>query len=264
MKKILITGAGSGLGREAAITLSKRGHKVYATVHYTEELEYLNNYAKDNNLSLEAFKLDILLEEDRNKVLDYDIDTFISNAAIGDSGSVAEINIDRIKNVFETNVFCNIQLVQIVIKKMIDNSINGRIIFLTSLCGRIPIPFLSPYCASKFALESFITCLKSEMNYIPHINIQFSMIEPGAYATGFNKINYEKKYTWMKDESYFKNIYHKLKLKEDKFWNFVEVKKFDSIIDKYIKAVEDKEAKFRYTAPKYQSFFTQLARIFGF
>ena len=117
MKKILITGAGSGLGKEAAITLAKRGHKVYATVHYIEELDYLNNYAKNNCLNLEAFKLDILLEEDRNKVLNYDIDTFIANAAIGDSGSVSEINIDRIKNVFETNVFCNIQLVQIVIKK---------------------------------------------------------------------------------------------------------------------------------------------------
>jgi len=264
MKKILITGAGSGLGKEAAIALAKRGHKVYATVHYIEEIDYLNNYAKDNNLSLEAFKIDILLEDDRNKVLNYDIDTFIANAAIGNSGSVAEINVDRIRDVFETNIFCNIQLVQIVIKKMIENNVHGRIIFLSSLSGRIPIPFLSPYCASKFALESFVTCLRNEMNTMSHFNIQFSMIEPGAYATGFNEINSEKKYVWMKNKSYFKNIYDEMKKKEDKFWNFIEVKKFDSIIAKYIKAVEDKEAKMRYTAPKYQAFFTQLARIFGF
>jgi len=264
MKKILITGAGSGLGKEAAIALAKRGHTVYATTHYIEELDYLKNYAQDNNLNLEAFKLDILLEEDRNKILDYDIDTFISNAAIGDSGSVAEINVDRIRDVFETNVFCNIQLAQIVIKKMIDDKIDGRIIFLSSLSGRIPLPFLSPYCASKFALESFITCLRNEMNTLSHINIQFCMIEPGAYATGFNKINYEKKYTWMKNESYFKDIYDKMKTTEDKFWNFIELKTFNSIIAKYVKAVEDKEAKSRYTAPKYQAFFTQLARIFGF
>jgi len=263
MKKILITGAGSGLGKEAAIALAKRGHIVYATVQYTQQIDYLNNYAKDNNLKLLAFKLDILLEEDRNKVLDYDIDTFIANAAIGDSGSVAEINVDRIRDVFETNVFCNIQLAQIVIKKMVDNNIVGRIIFISSLVGRIPIPFLSPYCASKFALESFVMCLRNEMNMESHIHIQFCMIEPGAYATGFNKINSDKKYVWMKDKSYFKNIYDKMKKKEDKFWNFVEVKKFDSVISKYIKAVEDKEAKLRYTAPKSQAFFTQLARIFG-
>ena len=264
MKKILITGAGSGIGKEAAIALAKRGHKVYATVQYTEQLDYLTTYAKDNNLSLEAFKLDILLEEDRQKVLDYDIDTFISNAAIGDSGSVAEINVDRIRDVFETNVFCNIQLAQIVIQKMIDNTVAGRIIFLSSLSGRIPMPFLSPYCASKFALESFVMCLRNEMNTLLDINIQVCMIEPGAYATGFNKINYEKKYIWMKYKSYFKNVCNELKKSEDKFWNFIEVKSFDSIIKKYIKAVEDKEAKLRYTAPLMQAFIIQLARIFGF
>ncbi|MDF2865938.1 MAG: sDR1 [Clostridia bacterium] len=263
MKKILITGSGSGLGKEAAIFLAKRGHQVYATTHYVEEVEYLNNYAKENKLNLIAFKLDILLEVDRNKVLDIDIDTYIANAAIGDSGSVAEIDINKIKNVFETNVFCNILLAQIIIRKMINNNINGRLIFLSSLCGRIPLPFLSPYCSSKFALESFIQCLKFEMRQVSSPNIEVCIIEPGAYATGFNRINYEKKYIWMKNNSYFKYNWEKLKNIEDKFWNITELKNFDSIINKYVKAVEDKKVKFRYTAPKYQAILVRLGRIFG-
>lgn len=263
MKKVLITGAGSGLGKEAAIALAGRGHKVYATVHYEEEIEPLSNYVKKNNLNMEVFKLDILLEEDRNLVLDYDIDTFISNAAIGDSGSVAEIRIDRIKNVFETNVFANIQITQLVLKRMIEKNINGRLIFLSSLFGRISVPFLSPYCATKFALEAFVESLKGELKLLSHTNIEVALIEPGSYATGFNKINYEKKYTWMGTKSYFKDNYTNLKKKEDKIWETIELKKYDSIIDKYIRAVEDKKLKFRYTAPMSQSIIVTLARIFG-
>jgi short-subunit dehydrogenase len=264
MKKILITGSGSGLGKMAAIRLSKRGHMVYAKTHYQEEADYLNNYAKENNLNLEAFKLDILLKEDKNLILKYDIDTYIANAAIGDSGSVSEVNIDRIKNVFETNVFCNIELAQIVIKKMIDNNIKGRLIFLSSLCGRIPMPFLSPYCSSKFALESFVQCLRNEMKLVPGPKIEVCIIEPGAYATGFNKINTDKKYEWMKKESYFKDIYDELKTKEIKLWNLIELKNFNSVINKYIRTVESNKVKLRYTAPKYQAFFVWISRVFGF
>lgn len=264
MKKVLITGSGSGLGKEAAISLAKRGHKVYATTHYEEEAKFLNDYAKENNLNLVSFKLDILLEEDRNKVLDYDIDAYIANAAIGDSGSVAEIKIDRIKNVFETNVFASIELAQLVIQNMVKNNINGRLIFLSSLSGRITVPFLSPYCATKFALEAFISSLRFEMKLLSPIEIQVGIIEPGAYATGFNKINYEKKYNWMKNESYFKNMHKKLKKYEDKFWEISETKTFNSITRKYIRAVEDKKVKFRYTAPLGQTIITQLARIIGF
>ena len=253
---------GSGLGKEAAIALAKRGHKIYATVHYEEEIEKIANYAKENKLDIEVFKLDILLEEDRNLVLNYDIDTFISNAAIGDSGSVAEIRIDRIKNVFETNVFSNIQITQLVLKKMIEKNIDGKLIFLSSLSGRVSLPFLSPYCASKFALEAFIESLKYELKILPNVNIQVCLIEPGAYATGFNKINYEKKYAWMNSKSYFKENYKKLKKNEDKIWETIELKNYDSIIDKYIKAVEDEKLKFRYTAPKGQALATQISRVF--
>lgn len=262
MKKILITGSGSGLGKEAAIALSRLGHKVYATTHYIKEAHYLNDYAEKNNLSLEAFKLDILLKEDREKILNYDIDTYISNAAIGDSGSVAEVSVDRIRSVFETNIFCNIELTKLVIQKMIDNNITGRIIFVSSLCGRRSIPFLSPYCASKFALNGFITALRKEMKLLSQNKIEVCIIEPGAYATGFNQINYMKKYSWMKENSYFKNVYKKLLKKDKKFWSIIEVKKFDSIINMYIKAVTDKEAKLRYTAPKSQAIFTKIANIF--
>ena len=72
-KKILITGAGSGLGKQAAIALAKRGHTVYATVQFENQINELNKLKEEYNLNMECFKLDILLMEGREKVCNYDI-----------------------------------------------------------------------------------------------------------------------------------------------------------------------------------------------
>lgn len=263
MKNVFITGAGSGLGREAAIALSRRGHKVIATTQYENQVEPLQKMAEDDSLNLEVFKLDILREEEREKILNYDVDVFIMNSAIGDSGSVSDIDIDRIKNVFETNVFCNLRTVQLALRKMIDVKNNGRIIFISSLVGRITMPFLSPYCASKFALEGFASSLRKEMKKLPNSKIEIGIIEFGAYATGFNKENNEKKYEWMYENSYFKTKVKEIRKKETLLWNFLEVKPFKSAIKKYIKVVETKKLKERYTTIWWQALAIQFMRIIG-
>lgn len=265
-KKYLLLEQDQDFGKEAAITLARRGHTVYASVHYDEQIEPLKSISTNESLNLYAFKLDILNEIDRNKILNYDIDVFISNSAIGDSGSVADIDINRIKAVFETNVFCNLNIIQLALSNMINKKKFGRIIILSSLVGRIPMPFLSPYCASKFSLEGFAICLRQEMkilNKLSGTNIQICLIEPGAYATGFNKENNNKKYSWMYNNSYFSNYTELIRKYEIKVWNFLEQKPYKSIVKKYVKSVESTHPKFRYTAPCWQSLFIQLGRILG-
>lgn len=262
-QKIFITGAGSGLGKIAAIKLARRGHKVYASVQYESQISSINLIAKAEKLDLIAIKLDILLKEDREIILNYDIDAFIVNSAIGDSGSVCEIDINKIKNVFETNVFCNIETIQLALAHMIKQKHKGRIIIISSLVGRIPIKFLSPYCASKFALEGFATCLREELNMLQNCDIDVVIIEPGAYATGFNFENINKKYVWMEQGSYFKNILPQIKKQDKIIWKFLEQKNLNSIINKYIKAVESSNPHKRYTAPWWQAIGVQIGRIFG-
>ena len=228
-KTVVITGAGSGLGREAAIELAKRDHSVIATTMYEKQAQEINTLANDRRIDLKSFKLDINLENDRNKLKELDFDVLIT---------------------------------QVALKNMIENK-RGRVIFLSSLAGRISIPFLGPYCASKFAIEGFASSLRKEMKKLDDVNIQIGIIEPGAYATGFNKENNEKKYEWMYKDSYFKYKWKDIKEKETKYWNFIEKKIFNSIIKQYIHSVEDRKLKFRYTAPKTQSFIIQLQRIFG-
>ena len=123
----------TSLGKSAAILLARRGHKVYASVHYEDQINSIKEIANSENLNIEVFKLDILQKEERELILNYNIDVFISNAAIGDSGSVADVNIERIKNVFETNVFSNLHMIQLALKNMILNKKEGRIIILSSL-----------------------------------------------------------------------------------------------------------------------------------
>lgn len=264
MSKILITGAGSGLGKAASIALAKRGHKVYATTHREFQADNLKNIALKENLNdnLESFKLDITLKEDRNIVKDLDIDVLINNAGTGNSGSSIEVSIDKYRNVFETNVFSALELTQIAFNNMINQK-SGRIIFLSSLSGRITVPFLSPYTSSKFALEGIVSSLKSEIKELNCCNIDIILIEPGAYATGFNQRLVDKQFTWMKEKSYFKDKIEKLKKKQYGYFKLVEENSFDSIIKQYIHAVEDKNPKFRYKAPLIQSAFIQGERILG-
>lgn len=260
MKKILITGCGSGLGYEAAIALAKRGHYVYATTHTKEQADRLNTLNKKYNLPMESFKLDILLEDDRLQVLDIKIDVLINNAAIGDSGSVAEIDVNSYRNTFETNVFSSIELTQLVLKQMIPRK-KGRIIFLSSLAGRSHIPFLSPYCATKSALDTIVPSLNEELKELKGVNIPVILIEPGSYATGFNQKNVSKQFSWMKINSYFKQNIKLLEKKQYAFFKLTEATNFNSVIDKYINAVEDKYPKIRYISPVSQGTFIKMKNV---
>ncbi|MBN7575093.1 short-chain dehydrogenase [Clostridium sp. 2-1] len=260
MKKILITGCGSGLGREASFALANRGHYVYATTHTEEQAARINAINKKYNLPIESFKLDILHSNDRARVTNLEIDVLINNAAIGNSGSVAEVDSDIYRETFETNVFCPIELTQLVLKQMIPRK-KGRIIFVSSLAGRSPIPFLSPYCATKFALEAIGPSLNEELKELNDVNIPVILIEPGGYSTGFNQKNIAKQFNWMKIHSYFKNNIHSLESKQYAYFKLTESTNFDSIMDKYIIAVEDKYPRERYVSPSIQGAFIKIKNI---
>lgn len=112
-KTILITGSGSGLGKASAIALAKRGHDVIATAKTLQSVQELNTLAKEKNLSIKSFELDITNDEHIKKVLNLEIDVLINNAGIGESGSLSEIPIERLRKNFNVNVFGTIQLTQL-------------------------------------------------------------------------------------------------------------------------------------------------------
>jgi len=88
MKKILITGAGSGLGRGTAIGLAQAGHQVTATTQIWPQVTQLRNQVEELGLTgqITVDKLDVLDPRDRQKAARWDFDTFVSNAGTGDGG----------------------------------------------------------------------------------------------------------------------------------------------------------------------------------
>lgn len=260
-KTILITGAGSGIGRDAAFALAARGHRVFATTFNAEQAHDLRQLAAQRQVPLEVFKLDITQAEDREQILPLQLDVLINNAAVGESGSLAEVDMDRVRHAFEINVFATLELTQLALRGMIARE-RGTVLLVSSIAGRLPMPFLMPYSMTKFALSAAGAGLRAELDKLRK-NVHVALIEPGAIHTGFNQAMTERKYAWMGERSYFKDIVGKLKAEEKRTFDFLEARDTRSIVAQIVKASEATRPKLRYVAPWVQGFFVRVARVFG-
>ncbi len=260
-RTILITGAGTGIGRDSAFALAMRGHSVLATTQTEEQARALREEAAQKNAVLQVFKLDITQDQDRQSIADLSLDVLINNAGVGESGSLAEVGIERIRQVFEVNVFSTLALTQIALRGMIARQ-RGTVLFVSSIAGRLPMPFLMPYGMSKFALSAGGAALREEIDQLGK-NVHIALIEPGAIFTGFNQAMMARKYTWMGPSSYFAGHVEKIKRQEGQVFKWLEASSTDSIVRQIVKATEAKRPKLRYVAPWLQGFGVRLARILG-
>lgn len=260
-KTILITGAGSGIGLDTAWALAARGHRVIATTFDEAQAASLRSQAVSHDLALQAFKLDITSATDRQQILTLDVDVLINNAGIGESGSLAEVDVDRIRKVFEVNLFATLELTQLALRRMITRQ-RGTVLFVSSIAGRVPMPFLMPYSMSKFALSAAGAGLRAELKQL-RCNVHVALIEPGAIHTGFNQAMTDRKYTWMGPESYFTAQAERMKAEEARTFAFLEAKSTRSIVAQIVKAAEAGKPRLRYVAPWVQGFGVRLARILG-
>ena len=260
-KTVLITGAGSGIGRDAAFALAARGHRVIATTYDEAQAANLRNEARTRGQALEVFKLDITAAADRALLPPLAIDVLINNAAIGESGSLAEVDVDRIRKSFEVNVFATLELTQLALKGMIARQ-RGTVLLVSSIAGRLPMPFLMPYSMTKFALSAAGAGLRAELDQL-RCNVHVALIEPGAIHTGFNQAMTDSKYAWMGEQSYFKNQAAAMRAKEHKTFAFLEARDTRSIVAQIVRASEAERPRLRYVAPWAQGAMVRLARIFG-
>ena len=260
-KTILITGAGTGIGRDAAFALAARGHRVIATTFSVDQADALRAECRTRGQALEVFKLDITDAADRERVLELELDVLLNNAGIGESGSLAEVDVDRIRRVFEVNLFATLELTQLALRGMIARR-RGSVLFVSSIAGRIPTPFLMPYSMTKFALSAAGAGLRAELDQL-RCNVQVALIEPGAIHTGFNQAMTDKKYEWMGPDSYFSAQASQMKAKERKTFGFLEARTTHSIVAQIVRAAEARRPHLRYVAPWIQGVMIRLARIAG-
>ncbi len=201
-KTILITGAGSGLGKGTAIGLAKNGHNVIATCENWPQVSALMEAANTEGVELEVTKLDYLNKDDHETIIrkySDKVDIFVPNAATGQTGPVAEIPVDRIRQVFEVNVFNTLELAQAFAKAFVEKG-KGKIIFTSSIVGFSTFPYLAPYVASKHALEAIVQLMREEMQ---DTGVTIATINPGPFRTGFNDRMYDTLDQWYEPSNNF-------------------------------------------------------------
>lgn len=197
-KNILITGCSSGIGKDVAITLHNKGWRVFATCRSKTDCTFFTK------LGIESFPLDLLKEESINCAVNLvkektksQLDVLFNNGAYAIPGAIQDIPRSAMREIFEVNVFGQIDLINRCIPLMM-NSDYPKIINCSSVLGFISLPYRGLYSATKYSIEALTDALRRE-NY--DSKIKFVLIQPGPINTDIKKKSvkhFEKWIDWKK------------------------------------------------------------------
>ena len=187
-KTILITGTSTGFGKLTALTLAKAGHTVIAAMRGTTG----KNEAVAKELAaipgIDVVELDVTSDESvKNAVKETldkhgKIDVLVNNAGVAGFGVLEAYTLDQVRNMMEVNFYGVIRTYDAVLPSMRENK-NGLIINITTGASGFTLPFMIPYFASKFAVESITEGLQSELKPYGIDNVS---IQSGVYPTEMN------------------------------------------------------------------------------
>ena len=180
---VVITGASTGIGRDAALHLDRNGFRVFAGVRREADAESLQ---KEASPRLEPLLLDVTdaaAIEAAAKRVDAEVGTaglagLVNNAGIGIGAPIEFLDLDELRRQFEVNVVAVVAVTQAFLPAL--RRARGRLVNVGSIGGRVSQPLVGPYSASKFAMEAIS---ESERMELAPWGIEVSLIEPGAIAT---------------------------------------------------------------------------------
>jgi len=193
---VLITGASSGFGRLIAETLARKNYQVFATMRNVNgknagPAQELRELAKRESLALHVVELDVTddgsVERAIRTVIDESgrIDVLVNNAGYGLMGVTEAVTLEQAQRIMDTNFFGAVRMNRAVLPYMRRQK-GGLLIHISSGAGRVVVPSMGFYCASKWAMEA----LAEEYRYeLASLGIDSVIIQPGAYPTAvFNNI----------------------------------------------------------------------------
>ncbi|NWX89643.1 DRS7B reductase, partial [Nothoprocta ornata] len=191
---VVITGATSGLGKECAKAFHAAGSKVVLCGRNSEklrelvqELSAMTNHRKNMHkphtvvFDLSDTRMVLNAAEEILKNMGH-VDILINNAGISYRGTVVDTGLDVDKKLMETNYFGPIALTKALLPSMIKRR-QGHIVAISSIQGKISIPFRSAYAASKHATQAFFDCLRAE---VEQYDIDVTVISPGYIQTNLS------------------------------------------------------------------------------
>jgi NAD(P)-dependent dehydrogenase (short-subunit alcohol dehydrogenase family) len=176
---VLITGASTGIGKACADHLHQRGYRVYGTSR--------NASTETASAGYEVFKMDVDVDSSVARGIEWimeregRLDILVNNAGFGIAGSVEDTSTEEAKAQFETNFFGVLRVCRAALPIMREQRA-GYIVTISSLAGRVGMPFQGLYSASKYALEGLSEALRLEVR---PFGIHVVLVEPGDFNTTF-------------------------------------------------------------------------------
>jgi NAD(P)-dependent dehydrogenase (short-subunit alcohol dehydrogenase family) len=188
---IIVTGASSGFGRLISLTLAREGFLVFATMRELggrnrPAAAELRQLAQESSPPLEVLELDVTSDASVTDCVEEvlrragRIDVLINNAGFAYSGITETFTSAQIQKIFDTNVFGAMRTIRAVLPQMHKQG-SGLLIQISSGAGRVVLPGMGLYCASKFALEALTEAFHYDL---AAEGIDCISIAPGAYPTG--------------------------------------------------------------------------------
>lgn len=186
MKKliILVTGASSGIGYEAARMLAEKGHTVYGAARRTERMEPLRQYG------VTPAALDVTSDDSAREAVEYimqkegRIDVLVNNAGYGEMGPMETTCLDNAQRQLDVNVIGLARMTQLVLPHM-RNQHSGRIVNVASIAGHVTFCFAGWYNASKYAVEALSDATRME---VKRYGIDVAIVEPGGVYSDWGRI----------------------------------------------------------------------------
>lgn len=174
MSAVLITGANRGIGRAIATEFAGRGHRVVATARDARTL-------MDLDVS-QRLSLDVTDDASVTAAVEAagDIDIVVANAGVIFYGAVEATPLAELQRLLNLNTIGAIRVAQAVLPQMRSRG-DGKLLFMSSVVGRIVLPPGAAYAATKWALEALVESLAIEV--APH-GVQAALLEPGAVSSG--------------------------------------------------------------------------------
>jgi len=246
-KVALVTGCSSGIGEATTVLLANAGYLVYATARNVATLDRLRERANNSSLSIETRQLDVTNHDNIMGIISEikdkhgGLEVLVNNAGYALLGTIEDIPIEDLRKQMEVNVFGLVSICKAVLPLMRHNEC-GTIVNISSVAGRISVPLMGAYCASKFCVEALSDALRAEVH---QFGIRVVTIEPGPVQTKFteNALRESTHIIYNKNSPYLR-AYGKLKSMYEDGWG--RGKSANHVAKKILKAIQARRPRARY------------------
>ena len=186
--RALITGASSGIGRDIARELSKKGYDLVLVSRNENKLNKVKEELEKANVKIETISTDLSIEENCKEIHKNvkNVDILVNNAGFGDCGNFTKTSLEKELNMIKTNITAYHILTKLYLIDMNKKGM-GKILNVASIAGFMPGPLMATYYATKAYVVRLSESIREELKK-EKSNVQISILCPGPVSTNFNNV----------------------------------------------------------------------------